>query len=224
MRLKGVSMHHRLERFSALAGVLAVVLWVLGLVVTNSLSDKIPHHPTDDQLLTWIKGNTNSILFGGWLFVLGCLAFVWFAAMLRSHLAGAEGGTAAFANLAFGGAIVAATFGMLTAAGDIGAAINKNDISAATAGTLHNGSDMFFVGAELAAILFFLGSAIVGLRTGALPKVWSWFAVLIAVVLVIGPIGWAALIFGLPIWTIGTAWLLARPQPSPAALTPVAST
>jgi hypothetical protein len=36
--------------------------------------------------------------------------------------------------------------------------------------------------------------------------------VLIAIVLVIGPIGWAALIFGLPIWTLGTTWLLVRPQ------------
>ena len=217
-------MQHRLERLSALAGVLAVVFWVLGLVVTNAMSDKIPHHPTDEQLLTWIKGNTNPILFGGWLFALGCLAFVWFAAILRSHLAAAEGGSATFANLAFGGALVAAAFGLLSMAGDMGAAINKDDISAATAGTLHNAGDMFFVGAELAAILFFLGAAIVGLRSAALPKWWAWFAVLIAIVLVIGPIGWAALIFGLPIWTIGTAWLLARPQRRPGTLAPVPST
>ena len=159
-------MHYRLERFSALAGVLAVVLWVLGIVVVNATSDKIPHNPSDEQLLTWIQGNTNSILFGGWLFALGCLAFVWFAAILRSHLAAAESGQATFANLAFGGAVMAAVFGVLTMAGDMAAAINKDDISAATAGTLHNGSDMFFVGAELTAILFFLGAAIVALRTG----------------------------------------------------------
>jgi uncharacterized protein (DUF983 family) len=38
------------------------------------------------------------------------------------------------------------------------------------------------------------------------------FAILIAVVIVIGPIGWAALIFGTPVWTIGTTWFLLRPQ------------
>jgi hypothetical protein len=224
MRLKGVWMQHRLERLSALTGVLAVVLWVLGLVVTNSFSDKIPHHPTDEQLLTWIKGNTNAILFGGWLFALGCLSFVWFAAILRGRLASAEGGSATFANLAFGGALVAAAFGVLTMAGDMGSAINKDDISAATAGTLHNASDMFFVAAELSAILFFLGAAIVALRTGALPKWWAWFAVLIAIVLVIGPIGWAALIFGLPVWTLGTTWMLVRPQQEQAPLAAVPST
>jgi type IV secretory pathway TrbD component len=39
---------------------------------------------------------------------------------------------------------------------------------------------------------------------------WAIFSIIVAVVLVIGPIGWAALIFGLPIWTLGTGLLLAR--------------
>jgi len=207
-------MDTRVERLSAFAGVLAIVLWIVGLVVTNDMSDKIPHNPTDQQLLSWIQGNTNSILLGGWLFMLGCLSFVWFAAVLRARLSVAEGGTATFANLAFAAAVAAAAFGMLTAAGDVGAAINKDDISAATAGTLHHSGDMFFVCAELAAIVFFLGVAIVALRTGALAKWWALFAVLIAIVLAIGPIGWAALIFGLPIWTLGTTWMLYRGRPS----------
>jgi hypothetical protein len=203
-------MHTRTERASALAGLLAVVLWIVGLVVTNAMSDKIPHHPTDQQLLTWVQGNTNSILLGGWLFMVGCISFVWFAAVLRGRLAAAEGGSAVFANLSFGGAVAGAVFGILTAAGDVGAAINKNDISAATAGTLHNGSDAFFVGAELSAILFFAGAAVVALRTGALAKWWAFLAILVAVVLLIGPIGWAGLIFGLPTWTLGTTFVLVR--------------
>ena len=216
-------MQTRLERASAFAGVLAVVLWILGLIVINSFSDKIPSSPSDAQLLTWIKGNTNSILLGGWLWMLGCLAFVWFAAVLRSRLAAAEGDSSTFANLCFGGAVVAAAFAMLTTAGDVGAAISNDSISAATAGTLHNSGDMFFVCAELAAILFLVGAAIVALRTGVLARWWAFLAILIAVVLVIGPIGWAALIFGIPIWTLGTVWFLFRgtrePMPTPAPAT-----
>ena len=208
-------MQTRLERSSAIAGVLAVILWILGLIVTHSFSDKIPSNPSDAQLLTWIKGNTNSILLGGWLWMLGCIAFVWFAAALRSRLVEAEGGSTTFATLSFAGALAAAAFGMLTVAGDVGAAINKDDISAATAGTLHNAGDMFFVCAELVAILFFVGAAIVALRTGVLPKWWAIFAIVIAVVLVIGPIGWAALIFGVPIWTLGTTWFLLRGPRAP---------
>jgi len=200
----------RFERWSASAGVLAVVFWILGLVVTNSMSDKIPHHPTDAQLLAWVQGNTNSILSGGWLFMLGCVGFVWFAAVLRGRLVASEGGSATFATLSFGGAVAAAAFGMLSAAGDVGAAINKNDISPATAGTLHHASDMFFVCAELASIPFLVGAAIVVFRTRVLPKAWAWFAMLIAVVLVIGPIGWIGVIFGVPLWTLGTTWFLVR--------------
>ena len=209
----------RAERIGALTGVLAIVLWILGLVVTNSFSDKIPHHPSDAQLLAWVRGNTNSILLGGWLWMLGCISFIWFASILRSRFAAAEGGISHYVTLCFAGALAGAVFGMLTTAGDVGAAINKDSISAATAGTLHNGGDMFFVVAELAMILFFLGAAMVSLRTGALPRWWAYFAILIAVVLVIGPIGWAALIFGTPLWILGTTWFLLRPEPGRRAST-----
>lgn len=205
-------MFGRLERNSAFAGPLAVALWIVGLIVVNAGSSKIPKNPTDQQLLTWVQHNTNSILLGSWLFMLGCLAFVWFATVLRSHLGAAEGAST-FSTLSFAGALAAATFGMLTVAGDAGTAINKNDVSAATAGTFHHSSDMFFIAAELAAVLFLTGAAIVALRTRALPKWWAIFGLVIAVVLIIGPIGWIGLIFGLPIWTLGTAWLLYRRAP-----------
>ena len=54
----------------------------------------------------------------------------------------------------------------------------------------------------------FVAVSILALKTAALPKWWSWFGILLAVVLVIGPIGWAGLIFGVPIWTLGTTGLL----------------
>jgi hypothetical protein len=210
-------MQSRGERLTALTGVLAVVLWVLGLIVVNSFSDKIPHHPTDAQLLVWVKGNTNSILLGSWLFMLGCISFLWFANVLRSRLAAAEGGLTPYATIAFAGAVGGAVFGMLVNAGDVGSAIDKDSISAATAGTFHNMGNVFFVCAELMMILFFVGTAVAALRTHVLPKWWAWFAVLIAVVLVIGPIGWAALIFGTPVWTLGTTFFLLRGEPSPRA-------
>ncbi|MGZ4333190.1 MAG: hypothetical protein ACXVRJ_02810 [Gaiellaceae bacterium] len=216
-------MQARGERLTALTGVLAIVLWIVGLVAINSFSDKIPHHPTDEQILTWVKGNTNSILLGGWLWMVGCVSFVWFANVLRVRLAAAEGGVSPYATLSFAGALGSAVFGMLSNAGDVGTAINKNSVSAATAGALHNGTDMFFVVSELTMILFFLGAAIAALRTGALPRWWAYFAILIAIVLVIGPIGWAALIFGTPVWILGTTVFLLRPGPQPRAQVAAAS-
>jgi hypothetical protein len=187
-----------------LPAALAIALWIVGLVVINRFSDKIPHHPTDAQLLTWIQGNQNPVILGGWLWMMGCLTFLWFVAQLRPRLAEAEGGEHTVTTLAYTGASIATVFGLLIPAGDLGAAINHDSISATTAGTLHNLGDMFFVGAELALIPFFVGVAIVALRTTVLPKWWAAFSALIAVVLLIGPIGWAALIFGTPVWLLGT--------------------
>jgi hypothetical protein len=190
--------------------VLAVAFWIVGLVITNAVSSRIPAHPTDAQLLAWVKGNTDSILGGGWLWLLGCLSFLWFAAVLRARLAEAEGVTATYSTLAFGGAAVATTFGMLIVAGDMAAAIDKDSISAATAGVLHNSTDMFFVGAELALIPFFVATAVVALRRGVLAKWWAVVAILIAVVLAAGPIGWIGLIFATPLWILGTGLLAGR--------------
>ena len=196
-----------------LPAVLAVGLWISGLVVINKFSDKIPHHPTDAQLLSWIQGNQNPVISGSWLWMLGCLAFLWFAALLRPRLAKAEGGQHTVTTLAFAGAAIATVFGLLIQAGELGAAIDQDSISAATAGMLHNARDMYFVGAELALIPFFVGLAVVAFRTGVLPKWWAAFSVLIAVVLLIGPIGWAALIFGTPVWLLGTGLMVgSKPQ------------
>ncbi len=188
--------------------VLAVGLWIAGLVVINSFSDKIPHHPTDAQLLTWIQGNQNPILSGGWLWMLGCLSFLWFVALLRPRLADAEGGHHTYTTLAFASAATATVFGLLIQAGDMGGAIDHDSTSAATAGVMHNASDMFFISAELALIPFFVGVAVIAFRTAVLPKWWAAFSVLIAVVLVVGPIGWAALVFGTPAWLLGTGLIV----------------
>jgi hypothetical protein len=213
-------MDSRLERTSVWTGIAAIVLWVLGLVVMNGMSDSLSDKATDPQILAWVDGNTSTILLGGWLFMLGCLCFIWFAAVLRSRLLAAEGGSGMLATLAFAGAIVTAVFGLGIPAGDVDAAINKTDISATTAGTLHHLGDLFFVGAELGAIVMLAAVAVLTFRTAVLPRWWGIAGALLAVVLVIGPIGWIGLLFGLPLWTLGTTILLVRPgtraAPAPA--------
>jgi hypothetical protein len=70
---------------------------------------------------------------------------------------------------------------------------------------------VFFVGAELALIVLVIGVAVLGFRTRVVPRWFASFGILLAVVLVVGPIGWAGLIFGLPVWTLVTTILLVRP-------------
>ena len=55
-----------------------------------------------------------------------------------------------------------------------------------------------------------VGTAIVVLRTKVFPAWVAWLSLLIAVVLWIGPIGWAALIFAFPIWVLIVSTYLLR--------------
>jgi hypothetical protein len=196
------------RRIALIAGPLAVVLWVAGLLVGNSGS-KIPHHPTDAQLLAWVQGNKNSITLGSFLFMVGCAVFLWFASILRTRLAAEEGESHTFSTLVFGAATVMVALGVGMNP-DILTALNASSVSAATAGTVHNLGTLVFIGAEIALFPLLVGAAVVAFRTAVLPKWWASAGALVGVVALIGPIGWLALIFGFPLWTLGTTVFLAR--------------
>jgi hypothetical protein len=203
-------MRSRFDRISTLVmGVLAPALWIAGILVSQGLTDKLPNNASDAQVLTWLNANQNLVIAGGWLFMTGCLAFIWFAGLLRSRLAEAEGGNHTLSTIGFAGAVAAAVFGIGTQA-QLASAINASEVSAPTAGMFHHLGDLFFVGAELSVIVLLASVAVLAFRVAAVPRWWGVFSGLIAVVLWIGPIGWAALIFGLPVWTLGTAILLVR--------------
>lgn len=197
------------RRIALITGPLSVALWVAGLAVGSSVPTKLVSHATDAQVLAWVQGNKNPIILGAFLFLLGCIAFIWFAAMLRSRLVAAEGGTHTFATLVFGGSIAMAVMGLGTQT-DIVTAINASDVSAATAGVFHHLGDLFFVGAEVSLFVVLAGVAVLAYRAAAVPRWWGALGAIVGVVALIGPIGWAALIFGFPVWILGTTFVLAR--------------
>lgn len=179
-----------------LVGPLTVALWIVGIAL---LTHHQPgDHATGSEILAWYKGHSDSILLGGWIFMIGCVGFVTFVAGLRSRLGEAS-------QLALVGAAIGALSGMLMAAVDVAGALDKNDIVPGTAATFHHAVDIFFICAELAAVLPLGVLAVVAWRTRVLPRWWAAFSGLVAGVLLVGPIGWIGLIFGLPIWTFGTS-------------------
>lgn len=208
----------RVERWVPFSGVLAVVLWIVGVVVTQSSG--VPDEGAPDaEYLAHYESNATTVLTGGWIYMLGWLAFLVFAVVLRERLAEAEGGRRFFTTVAFLGAAAVGTFGLMLAAPEIGAAIQaeEGNISASTAAALFNLGEAFLVAQELAAVLLMLGAGLVALATGLFPKWWTWLTLLFAFVLLIAPIGWVALFFGLPLWTLVTTFLLARgARPAPA--------
>jgi hypothetical protein len=197
------------HRLHALAGVLAVALWLGGLGIYLGTTSQPSDSAGDAAILAWAQDHSNAIILGAWIYMIGCLCFVWFAGILRERLALAEdGGT--FSSIAFAGALATAVFGLGMPAGDLAVAISKDDFSASAAGALHHLTDVFFVGAELSAALMLAAVAAAAWRTGVLPRWWVILGVVVAVALLIGPIGWAALLFGMPVWVLGTSALLVR--------------
>lgn len=207
-------MPDRLERFSALAGVLAVVLWVVGVAMIGGghlgLPGGVPEESAD-EVLAHFRANEDAVVSGGWLFMLGSLAFLWFTGILRGRLVGAEGGTGTFASTAFAGGVATGVFALGIPAGGVVAALGIDQIGAQEAAALNALEAAFFIGAELSAIVLLAAAAVVALRTGALPRWWVAASVLLAVWLVIGPIGWVGLLAGLPAWTVLTSVMLLRP-------------
>jgi type IV secretory pathway TrbD component len=205
------------NRSWAVTGLVTIALWVAGVFLITKAQPG--DHATGSDILAWYRSHTTTIILGGWLFMLGCLGFVTFVNGLRQRLAAAAGPDAQLPWLTFAGAVMTGALGLLFASTDVAGAIDKTDINATTAAAFHHLGDAFFVGVELAAILPLAAVAIVAWRTGVLPRWWAVVSGLIAIVLVVGPIGWAAVIFGLPIWTLGTSLfvLLRSPERMRAA-------
>ena len=208
-------MSTRFERISALIGLLAVALWVGGFVLAEVVTHPPADNATDAQILAWVQDKADYLTGGAWLFMIGCACFVWFAGALRSRLAAVEGGNGALATLAFGGALVSAVAAMGFPGGDFAASLSKNDISAPVAGALHQVSSVFFPITELSSVVMVVAVGLVAWRTRVFPRWWAGVSLALGVLLLVGPVGWLGVIFGLPVWTLVTASLLAR-RPSEA--------
>jgi hypothetical protein len=199
------------ERFAPLAGALAIPYWIAGvaLVSSNAKGSKGP------EILASYHQHSNAILLGCLLWSLGVLLFIWFLNTLRAYFAAAEGGGGRLASLAWSGGLVASAIAMLIPIGDEVGALNKNDIDASGAAVLHHLTDGFFVGTEYLLPVLFFASAAMTLRYRALPKWLGWLSLVIGIVLLIGPIGWAAFIFATPIWTLIVSVMLWRRAEQP---------
>jgi hypothetical protein len=199
------------ERWARWAGLVAVVLWVASVLISSSAGAP-GENASEAEYLAYVQDETDTIILGGFLFMLGCVAFLSFAVVLRERLAAAEGGSRTLSNVAFVGAAVVGAFLMLTPGPEIAAAIiaEEQEVSAPAAAAMRMLPEGFLIAASLSAILLMLGSGIVALHTRIFPRMWAWFSFLLAALLVIPWIGWAVLLLGLPIWVIVTTVFLLR--------------
>jgi hypothetical protein len=206
------------ERLAALSGLVAVALWVIGVVIdeTSGLPGDDP-----DEILSWFQDESNTILAGSFIFMLGSLFFLIFVGALRVRLIRAEGESAFLTAIAFGAGVVVAAMTLLISGPNLAGALAEDELTPEAAQTLSVVDDAFFVGAELASALLLVATGLAILRYGALPRWVTWISFLFALWLLIPPIGWAGLLVGVPLWTITVAVLLwMRTDESTAARAP----
>ena len=198
---------------------MAVALWLIGVFIGEEAGNPPEAEASPVEVLAWYADESTAIVTGGFLFMLGGAFFIWFLGSLRARLLAAEGGLGRLSTIAFAGGLATAVFLIATPGPDVAGAIEEDDLSPTSADALHDLSDAFFVGAEVSAIVLTLATGLLAIRTGALPRVFGWLSVLLAVWLAIGPIGWAGLLLGFPLWVIAASVLCTLPpthQPSAA--------
>jgi hypothetical protein len=203
------------ERYAPLAGVLAVVLWLIGTVVRETAVEM----KTPATLLDSYRTEEGSSLLGGFVWLLGTFFFFWFLGSLRARLAAAEDGVQRLTALAFGGGIAAAAFGFALPGPDMAAAIADGaDLSEPAAVAIRVVGDVFFIGGEMSVAVLLAASGVHALTLGSLPHWLAWVSLVTALALIVLPVGWAALLFVFPLWVLVVSYLLWSTAPeTPAA-------
>jgi protein-S-isoprenylcysteine O-methyltransferase Ste14 len=203
-----------IERFSPLAGVVAVILWVAGVFIAESGETR--DEETPEALLTWFTENETEIAAGEITFAFGVLFFLWFLGTVRAALAVREP-TQHLTAIFYGAGLLAGLSMIVQAALLVQPYFMEDDtLSADTAQALSTISDALFGAVELTLAVSVLAAGLAFLRTGVLPKWLGWASLVLAVILLIIPIGWAGVIFLMPLWVLVSSVLLfLRPADGP---------
>jgi hypothetical protein len=199
----------RLERLAPFAGVLAGVLWLVGILVVQSGNPADPD--AAEELMTYFRHERTRILAGGLLVGLAVFLFLWFLAALAQRLVGWLR-TAAVIGGTAGGAMLLALTGPHTT----GATTDVELLGPEVSVTLWRLTHTFFVAAEVAFAAFVAAVALAALDTGFAPRWLGWTGLGVALLLLILPIAWLALIFLVPLWLIALGIVLSRRAPAAA--------
>lgn len=196
------------RRLTPLMGVVSVVLFVISVFVIES-GDTPSEDATGADVAAYYDGALGRLAVALILWGLGTVALVWFLDGLRMLIARASD---QLGRLAFYFGFGFALFMLASMVPDLGAALASDnlerELEGAAAEAIASLGDGFFLGAEalVFGFLFFVGLAATRLR--ALPAWLGWLALVLAVVALIPPIGWAVVVFGFPIWVLITSAVL----------------
>src|SRR5215216_5049228 len=131
----------RWERLAPLTGIVAVILWVVGVIVLFGVADQPDTDAPAADILSYFHDEGTAILAGSFLFMLGALFFIWFVGTLRAALLRAEGGVGRLAATAAGGGLATGICLLLIPAPSYEAAQEDNNLTEGAAQAMLQLSD-----------------------------------------------------------------------------------
>ena len=200
----------RWDRLAPLSGIAAVVLWCLSLFIVEGVTNPPSENATPERALAYFNDEEVGIFVSSFLFALGSLLFLWFVGSLRAALVAAERGVARVSNIAFAAGVAFSLLTLLFALAPSVGAFSNETLGPSAAEALWYLDDLFFVAAQFTAIPLLVATALVALRTGALPRWLAWLSLVVAAVLLFPLGGVFALGLGVPVWTVATSVVLSR--------------
>ncbi len=202
------------RRVTPLAGVLSVVLFVVSVLVAEADSNSPDDDATGAELASYLADNLGTLAIGTVLWGLGTIALIWFLDGLRTRIAPASG---QLARLAYGFGFAAALFLLASIVPEVAGALASDNLDRNLEGGAAEAmtalGDGFFIAAELMLVGFFLAVGLAAVRARVLPAWVGWISLVLAVVALIPPIGWAVVVFAFPLWLLLVSALLWR-QPT----------
>lgn len=194
-----------LRRWLALCGVAAPVLIVLAF---TAVGGKTPDdNASAAEVVSYYRDHKNASMIAALMLTIGAVLLVLFAARLREVLRGDGLGSGALPIAAYGGVLILAA-GLLSLAAVHFALVQAADHRFATpAQTLNvlDNNDFFVMIGGMALLMLAAGIATV--RRPVLPRWLGWAAIVIGILSLAGPLGFAGIILSI-VWILVVAILM----------------
>lgn len=198
------------RRVTPLAGVLSVVLFVVSVFVVES-GDIPDDDATGAEIAAYLADSLSELAIAAVIWGLGVIALIWFLDGLRTHIAPAS---AQLGRLAYGFGFAVALLLLVSVMPDVAGALAADNLDRSLDGGAAEAmtalGDGFFIAAELMLAGFFFAVGLASLRARALPAWFGGISLLLALVALVPPIGWAVVVFGFPLWLLAASALLWR--------------
>ena len=191
------------------------MLWTIAVIVLEAGGN--PADPDSaEEIAAHFRDHQGAILAAGTLHALGAFFFLWFLATLGTAMKAAGESIAWLRTAALVGGIAAGTMMLaLTGPQTTGATTDDELVSPEAATAFWRLSHGFFVGAEFAFAVFVAAVSLAALAGFLLPRWLAWSGLVTALILLVVPVGWIALLLLVPIWLVVVSVLLFMRGPRP---------